>query len=189
MSAHKTELFGDRQLGMVIYLIAEAVMFATLFATYFLFTPSAINPTPEKVFELRTVIIASIFLLTSSATIHFGEKAVESDHKRKIWIGLISTLVLAAAFIGMEVHEFYTYYKEGYTLTENLFLSSFYILVGLHASHVLFGLGWMLLLAYQFSRIPAVNYAQKQKIFSYYWHFVDIVWIFIIVFVYGPYLW
>jgi len=188
MNTFKTERFRDKQLGFAMYLIGEAIMFATLFATYLIYTPTAINPIPEEVFEARTVIIASVFLLTSSATIHYGEKAVEKGNHKGIWTGLVTTFLLSVGFIGMEAHEFQTYYKEGFTLTQNLFLSSFYILVGLHASHVLFGMGWMLVLAYQKNRIPFINYAQKQNIFSYYWHFVDVIWIFIIALVYGPYL-
>lgn len=188
MSIHKSATFGDKRLGFGLYLIAEAIMFATLFATYVLFTRDAVNPSPEKVFEARTIIIASVFLLSSSATIHFAEKAVEKNNVRKIIVGLATTFILGLAFMGMEVHEFRTYIHEGYTLTENLFLSSFYILVSLHAAHVLFGLGWMIVLAYHLKRIPRSLYAEKQAIFSYYWHFVDVVWIFIIAIVYGPYL-
>ena len=188
MTSYKTERFRDRQLGFAMYLIGEAIMFATLFATYFVYTPEAINPIPSEVFEARTVIISSVFLLTSSATIHYGEKAVEKGNSKGIWIGLITTFLLALGFIGMEAHEFHTYYSEGFTLTQNLFLSSFYILVGLHAAHVLFGMGWMIVLAYQKKRIPSINYAQKQNMFSYYWHFVDVVWILIIALVYGPHV-
>ncbi|WP_052114865.1 cytochrome c oxidase subunit 3 [Pontibacillus chungwhensis] len=188
MTTYKSDRFGDKQLGFALYLIGELIMFATLFATYFLFTPSAINPTPSETFELRTVVITSICLLSSSATIHYAEKAFEKGKEKGVWIGLISTLILATAFMGFEIHEFYKYASEGYTLTENLFLSSFYILVGLHAAHVLFGIGWMALLCYHYPRIPNAIYGQKQKIFTYYWHFVDVIWVFIITFVYGPYL-
>lgn len=189
MSAHNSMTFGDKRLGFGLYLIAEAIMFATLFATYLIFTPNATNPSPEEIFKLSTIVIASVFLLSSSATIHFGEKAVEKKNVRRIWIGLGTTFLLGLAFMGMEIHEFHNYIKEGHTLTENLFMSSFYLLVGLHASHVLFGLGWLLVLAYQFKRIPYHLYKEKQEIFSYYWHFVDVIWIFIIAIVYAPYLW
>ncbi|MYL54549.1 cytochrome aa3 quinol oxidase subunit III [Pontibacillus yanchengensis] len=188
MTTYNQDLQGDKKLGFVLYLVGELVMFATLFATFFIFVQDAIDPTPTEVFEARTVIISSVFLLSSSGTIHFAEKAAEIQNRKGIAIWLAATVLLGLAFMGVEIHEFRTYYHEGFTLTQNIFLSSFYILVGLHAAHVLFGIGWMLLLAIQLNSIPSSIYGDKQKIFSYYWHFVDVIWIFIIVFVYAPYL-
>ncbi|MFC0525169.1 heme-copper oxidase subunit III [Pontibacillus salicampi] len=185
--SHHT-IYGDKKLGFVLYLLGELVMFATLFATYIIFSRQGVNPTPSEVFEARTVIISSVFLLSSSGTIHLAEKAFKREETRKLWGWLIATIILAAAFLIMESHEFQVYYAEGFTLTTNVFLSSFYILVGLHAAHVVFGIGWMLLLAYQINRIPSSIYEQKQTIFGYYWHFVDIIWLFILAIVYIPYL-
>ncbi|UOQ95038.1 cytochrome c oxidase subunit 3 [Halobacillus shinanisalinarum] len=182
-------LFGDKRLGFFIYLGVEAVMFATLFATYIIFTPASQGADPSEVFELRSVVLASIFLLSSSGTLLMAEKGMENGSRMKIWVGLIATFLLGAVFLGLEIHEFYKYVHEGYVMSMNNFLASFYVLVGLHASHVAFGLGWMILLMFQLRQdLPKALLEEKQKIFSYYWHFVDFIWIMIIIFVYAPYM-
>ncbi|WP_079528440.1 cytochrome c oxidase subunit 3 [Halobacillus hunanensis] len=184
------ELFGDKRLGFYIYLGVEAVMFATLFATYIIFTPPSKGVTPTEAFDLRSVIMASVFLLPSSATLLIAEKGLKDGSRVKVWIGLITTFVLGAVFLGLEVHEFYKYaVHEGYTISMNNFMASFYTLVGLHASHVAFGLCWMVLLMLQLKRnLPSALFNEKQKIFNYYWHFVDFIWVMIIIFVYSPYV-
>lgn len=182
-------LFQDKRLGFFLYLVVEALMFATLFATYILFTPASVGADPSEVYELRTVVLTSVFLLSSSGTLMIAEKGLKNWDRKKIWIGLGTTFLLGAIFMGLEIHEFYKYVHEGYTITMNNFLSSFYVLVGLHASHVAFGLGWMLLLMGQFKQnLPRNLFIEKHKIFNYYWHFVDVIWVLIILIVYVPYL-
>ena len=183
-------LYQDKKLGFFIYLIVEAVMFATLFATYIIFTPPSEGVQPDEVYELKTVILTSVFLLSSSGTLLIAESGLEHWHRTKIWLGLGLTFVLGILFMGFEIHEFYKYVSEGYTITVNNFLSSFFVLVGLHASHVAFGLAWMILLMIQFKQqnIPRSLFIEKHKIFNYYWHFVDFIWVIIILIVYAPYL-
>ena len=93
-------------------------------------------------------------------------------------------------FLGIEINEFRVFVNNGYTLSTSSFLSSYYVLVGLHAAHVLFGCAWMIILFIQLSgiKIPFSLFTEKFKIFSYYWHFVDLIWVFIIVIVYLRYL-
>ncbi|MCA1010955.1 cytochrome c oxidase subunit 3 [Halobacillus halophilus] len=183
-------LYQDKKLGFFIYLIVEAVMFATLFATYIIFTPPSEGVQPDEVYELKTVILTSVFLLSSSGTLLVAESGLKHWNRMKIWLGLGLTLLLGSLFMGFEVHEFYKYASEGHTITVNNFLSSFYVLVGLHASHVAFGLAWMILLMLQFKqqKIPESLFIEKHKIFNYYWHFVDAIWVMIILIVYAPYL-
>ncbi|SDP31921.1 cytochrome c oxidase subunit 3 [Halobacillus aidingensis] len=182
-------LFNDKRLGFFLYLVVEAIMFATLFATYILYTPSPRGADPTEVYELRTVVLTSVFLLSSSGTLLIAESGLGNWNRLKIWIGLGTTFLLGSIFMGLEVHEFYKYWSEGYTLTMNNFLASFYVLVGLHASHVAFGLVWMILLMVQFKQtMPKSLFIEKHKIFNYYWHFVDVIWVLIILIVYAPYL-
>jgi len=183
-------LYQDKKLGFFIYLIVEAVMFATLFATYIIFTPPSEGVQPDEVYELKTVILTSVFLLSSSGTLLIAESGLEHWNRTKIWLGLGLTFLLGTLFMGFEIHEFYKYVSEGYTITTNNFLSSFFVLVGLHASHVAFGLAWMILLMLQFKQqnIPGSLFIEKHKIFNYYWHFVDVIWVMIILIVYAPYL-
>ncbi|WP_181347739.1 cytochrome c oxidase subunit 3 [Thalassobacillus sp. CUG 92003] len=183
-------LFKDKRLGFFLYLGVEATMFATLFATYIIYTPAPEGPAPESVYEARTVILASIFLLSSSGTLLVAESGLKDWTLWKIWTGIGITFLFGAIFMGLEVHEFYKYAHEGYTIGANNFLGSFYVLVGLHASHVLFGLCWMSLLMVQLKKnaIPRALFIEKHKIFNYYWHFVDVIWVLIIIIVYTPFL-
>lgn len=182
-------LFEDKKLGFYLYLIVEAIMFAVLFATYIIFTPASKGAGPYEVFELKTVIMSSLALIPSSATLLIAESGLKKWSPMKILLGLLLTFLLGATFLGLEIHEFYKYATEGYTFTLNNFMSAFYILVGLHASHVAFGLTWMVVLMLQInSRIPRSLFIEKHKIFNYYWHFVDIIWVLIVLIVYFPYL-
>lgn len=176
-------------MGFFIYLGVEAVMFLTLFATYIIFTPSVRDPYPSEVFEMKSLLLSSFFLLSSSVTLILAERGFirENTIKLRLWLGI--TLVFGLVFLGLEIHEFYSYVQNGYRISTNTFLSAFYVLVGLHAAHVLFGVGWMTILFIQLKKkIPNALYQETLKIFSYYWHFVDAIWIFIIIVVYLPYL-
>ena len=190
LSQYEKDLFADKKLGFFIYLGVEAVMFLTLFITYLIFTPSSEGPTPSDLFSVVTVVMSSIFLLSSSGTVMLAEKGIERAHDKKTITWLVITLILAVIFLVFEINEFSGFLSDGYGISTSSFLSSYYVLVGLHAAHVLFGCGWMIILLIQLKgiHIPYHLFVEKFKIFSYYWHFVDIVWIFIILFVYAKYL-
>lgn len=189
MNKQQSAIFKDKQFGFYIYLFVESIMFATLFATYLIFTPSSAGPSPTEVFEAKSVILSSICLLSSSGTLIIAEKGLEKRQTAKVVFGIGVTLLLGLLFLSLEVHEFYKYAQEGYSIGVNNFLSSFYVLVGLHAVHVMFGLFWMILLLIQYTmKISNGLYREKQSIFAYYWHFVDIIWVFIVILVYLPYL-
>lgn len=190
MNNHDAALFKDKQMGFFIYLGVEAIMFLTLFTTYMIYTPASTGPHPTEVFKAKSLIISSFFLLSSSGTLFFSEKGLKKGNKKKLLIGLEITLLFGATFLGLSIHEFYKYVViDGHGLSSNVFMGSFYVLVVLHASHVAFGVGWMIILLFQHTRnLPHSLFTEKYTIFSYYWHFVDIIWVFIIVIVYLPYL-
>lgn len=190
LSQYEKDLFADKKLGFFIYLGVEAVMFLTLFITYLIFTPSSEGPAASDLFSVVTVVMSSIFLLSSSGTVMLAEKGIERAHDQKTITWLVITLILAVIFLVFEINEFSGFLSDGYGISTSSFLSSYYVLVGLHAAHVLFGCGWMIILLIQLKgiHIPYHLFVEKFKIFSYYWHFVDIVWIFIILFVYAKYL-
>lgn len=190
MNTSEVELFRDKQIGFFIYLGVEAIMFIVLFTTYFIFTPASVGPHPSEVFSLMTVILSSVFLLSSSGTLIISEKGLKERKLKQIVPWLMVTLVFALIFLGFEMYEFSGFLSDGYGVSTSSFFSSYYVLVGLHATHVLFGCGWMIILLIQLLgiKIPYSLFQEKFKIFSYYWHFVDSVWIFIILIVYLPYL-
>jgi heme/copper-type cytochrome/quinol oxidase subunit 3 len=189
MNRAEQALFNDKKMGFFIYLGVEAIMFAVLFATYLIFTPASNGPQPSEIFEAKTVILSSFFLLSSSGTLWLGERALKSEKQNIFLTGLGITMLFAIIFLGFEVYEFASFVREGHGMGVNVFMSSYYVLVGLHAAHVAFGIGWMAVLFVQYFRqIPRTLFTEKLSIFSYYWHFVDIVWVFIIGIVYLPYL-
>src|SRR5699024_12632863 len=105
-------------------------------------------------------------------------------------MGLTVTLLFGLVFLGFEITEFSGFVADGYGVSTSSFLSAYYELVGLHAAHVLFGCGWMIVLFIQLFgiKIPDYLFEEKFTIFSYYWHFFDAIWVFIILLVYLPYL-
>ena len=190
MNTYETELFRDKRIGFLIYLGVEVIMFLTLFATYIIFTPSTEGPHPSEVFQTKTVILTSLFLLSSSGTLIISEQGLNQKNIPKIISWLPVTLLFGLIFMGLEINEFRVLVQDGYGISASSFLSSYYALVGLHAAHVLFGCGWMIILLIQLLgiKIPFSLFTEKFKIFSYYWHFVDAVWVFILIIVYVRYL-
>ena len=112
-----------------------------------------------------------------------GDKA-----KTLLWFGM--TFLLGLAFLSLEMYEFIEFIHEGHTLTTNAFLSSFFALVGTHGLHITSGLIWMgAVIVYTFKRGLSKNMVRKMAMLSLFWHFLDIVWIFIFTVVYmGAYV-
>lgn len=173
-------------LGFWIFLGAEIILFATLFATYSVLNHRfAGGPTPHDLFEMKGVMIETIMLLTSSFTCGIAIYEMHCQNKKGLIGWMIITLLLGAGFVGMEITEFANYVHEGATLQTSAFLSSFFILLGTHGLHVSMGIGWATLILIQIARrgLTTVT-ARKAFIIGLYWHFLDVVWIFIFTFVY-----
>ncbi|MFJ7366917.1 cytochrome aa3 quinol oxidase subunit III [Peribacillus frigoritolerans] len=172
--------------GFWIFLGAEIALFATLFATYFVLVNGTGNgPTGEHLFKLPTLMFQTIFLLTSSFTIGLGINAMRLG-RQKATIGFfIITLILGLGFLGVEIYEFVEYVHEGATIQTSAFLSSLFTLLGTHGAHVTLGLFWGTFIIMQIKkRGMTPETTNKAFIFSLYWHFLDVVWIFIFSFVY-----
>ena len=172
--------------GFWIFLGAEIALFATLFVTYFVLVDGTGNgPTGEHLFKLPTLMFQTIFLLTSSFTIGLGINAMRLG-RQKATIGFfIITLILGLGFLGVEIYEFVEYVHEGATIQTSAFLSSLFTLLGTHGAHVTLGLFWGTFIIMQIKkRGMTPETTNKAFIFSLYWHFLDVVWIFIFSFVY-----
>ncbi len=173
-------------LGFWIFLGAEIVLFSTLFATYFVLEQSyAGGPTQEDLFILKDVLIETFLLLTSSFTMGLAIHQMRSNNQGQMLIWTMITITLGLGFMYFEVNEFIHYVNEGLTMQTSAFGSAFFTLLGAHGLHVSLGIGWVVLLIIQVLRrgITAVT-ARKFFIVSLYWHFLDVVWIFIFTFVY-----
>ncbi|MNJ36176.1 cytochrome aa3 quinol oxidase subunit III [Paenibacillus bouchesdurhonensis] len=183
---YSTEENKNRILGFWVFLGAEIVMFSTLFAVYFtLWNRTGDGPTAKEIFEIGPVLIETFLLLTSSFTIGLAINSMRQGLMKATMGFFAVTLLLGLGFLGVEIYEFVTYVSEGATLQTNAFMSSLFTLLGLHGAHVTLGLVWGGGLMLQMKREGFTpDTANKSFIFSLYWHFLDVVWIFIFSFVY-----
>jgi cytochrome o ubiquinol oxidase subunit 3 len=161
-------------------------MFAVLFAAFAVLRNNTFGgPTGHELFNLQFVLSETLLLLTSSFTTGLALLAAHRGDKKQLLIWLILTFLLGIAFLGMEVTEFSKLISEGNSYTRSAFLSAFFTLVGTHGLHILSGLIWMGVLFIQLLRTGITNsITRKLTLFSLFWHFLDIVWIFIFTIVY-----
>lgn len=181
-----TEENSNKIFGFWIFLGAEIALFATLFTVYFVMENRfASGPSGPEIFEIGPVLLETFVLLTSSFTIGLAVHAMRHGYKKAMIGFFIVTLIFGLVFLGIEIMEFFTYVHEGATLQTSGFLSSLFVLLGTHGAHVTFGLLWGGAILIQLAR-QGINPATANKsfIFSLYWHFLDVVWIFIFSYVY-----
>ncbi|MGE6259932.1 cytochrome aa3 quinol oxidase subunit III [Heyndrickxia sporothermodurans] len=173
-------------LGFWIFLGAEVMLFATLFASYFtLFNRTGSGPSGAEIFEITPVLIETILLLTSSFTIGLGIHAMRISNKKAMLAFLSVTLLLGLGFLGFEIYEFVHYVHIGAGLQTSAFTAILLTTLGTHGAHVTFGLFWGLSIFLQIKKDGFTpETANKSFIFSLYWHFLDVVWIFIFSFIY-----
>ncbi|MBX4192024.1 cytochrome o ubiquinol oxidase subunit III [Candidatus Parcubacteria bacterium] len=168
--------------GFWVYLMSDCVLFAALFATYaVLQTQTFGGPGASELFDLNFVLTETLILLTSSFTVGLATIFSLEHKKRATLVALATTFILGLSFVGMEVFEFTHLIAEGSGPSANAFLSSFFVLVGTHGAHVTAGLIWMFVVMLHVMRGSVGN---KLYTLSLFWHFLDIVWIFIFTFVY-----
>lgn len=182
---HQQE-FAKTTLGFWVYLMTDCVLFASLFATYaVLRNGTAGGPTGADIFELDFVLTETLLLLTSSLTSGLALVGIRTGNKRMVGLMLAATFVLGAAFLFMELSEFTKLATEGHSWQASAFLSAFFTLVGTHGLHISVGLLWILALARSLVTRGITNAFHKRlALFSLFWHFLDIIWIFIFTLVY-----
>ena len=183
---YSTEENNLKIFGFWVFLGAEIMLFGTLFASYFtLVDRTGSGPTGAEIFEITPVLIETFVLLTSSFTIGLAIHAMRLGSKKATINFMVITLLLGAVFLGVEIYEFYHYVHVGAGLTVSAFTSILLTTLGTHGLHVTMGLFWGLLLVYQIAKrgLNSVT-AGKTFVFSLYWHFLDVVWIFIFSFIY-----
>ncbi|MBS4207752.1 cytochrome c oxidase subunit 3 [Bacillus sp. FJAT-50079] len=179
----------NKFLGFWFFLGGETVLFASFFATYLALkdkVPSKSELISTDVFALPLAFIMTMVLLTSSITSVYAMYHMKNFNFKKMQLWLIITVALGLTFLGFEIYEFYHYTTElGFGYTSSAFSSAFYTLVGFHGGHVVFGLGWLIALMVRNSK-RGLNLANAPKFYiaSLYWHFIDVVWVFIFTVVY-----
>jgi len=174
--------------GIVCLIVAEAAIFIIFVVAYIYYIGKSISgPTPHDVLQLP--ILTTVCLLSSSLTAHFAVAALYRSKRDLCSLWLAVTVLLGTVFLVGTAREWYQLiYHDGLTIQTNLFGTTFYSLVGLHATHVVVGL-FMLSLALWFSLRGQITrkHADRLEVLSYYWHFVDAVWVvvFLVVYVLG----
>lgn len=173
-------------LGFWLYLMTDLVLFASLFATYaVLYKNTAGGPSGAEIFDLPFVLIETLLLLTSSFTCGLMLLAARRQDTARIVRWMAVTGLLGVAFVGMELYEFNHLIHEGFTWQTSAFLSAFFTLVGTHGLHICIGLLWLAVLLVRIVRGGfTAHIGRKLQLFSLFWHFLDIVWIFIFTVVY-----
>ncbi len=174
-----------RMFGLIIFLIADGMTFAGFFAAYL--TYKAVNPLPEgAVYELELAIptLNTILLLLSSATFHKAGKALINNNNIQSQKWLLSTAFLGITFL---VCQLYEYFNLPFSLTDNLFASTFYALTGFHGLHVTLGTLMILIISWQTrnngGRITYKNMFPLEAV-ELYWHFVDGIWVILFIILY-----
>lgn len=178
--------FDKNYFGFWVYLMTDLVMFGTLFATYAVLHQNSFGgPTTNDIYDLPFALLETLILLTSSFTSGVGMLAAHRKKKNQvlIWFGL--TFLLGASFLCLELYEFTNLFQEGYGFGRSGFLSSFFALVGTHGLHITSGLVWMsVVLTFVWFKGLTTSIIRKLTLLSLFWHFLDIVWIFIFTVVY-----
>jgi cytochrome o ubiquinol oxidase subunit 3 len=184
--AHHHAPGGSTLLGFWIYLMSDALIFATLFASYgVLSTSYAGGPSPRDIFELPLVAVNTALLLTSSITYGFAVIAMQEGKLRGTQLWLALTGLLGIGFVGIELYEFGNLIHEGATPQTSAFLSAFFTLVATHGLHVIFGILWLGVMLVQLAQRGLHPENQRRLLcLSMFWHFLDVVWIGVFTFVY-----
>jgi cytochrome o ubiquinol oxidase subunit 3 len=181
------EAANDRVMfGFWVYLMTDLLMFAVLFAIYAVLHGNTMGgPAGSDLFNPKLALTETLILLTSSFTAGMGMIGARRGIKSQVltWFGI--TFVLGLAFLGIELYEFAEFIHAGHTMTVNAFLSSFFMLVGTHGLHITSGLLWLtVLMVFIVKRGLTKSNVRKLALLSLFWHFLDIVWIFIFTVVY-----
>ena len=172
--------------GFWVYLMTDCVLFASLFATYAVLHTNVFGgPTSSQLFDLNFVLEETIILLTSSFTAGLAILAALRKNKTQVLVWLLVTLVLGLSFVSLELSEFIHLVQTGDSWRRSGFLTAYFTLVGTHGLHITVGSLWMIVLMVQIFRKGITHMTMRRLLcFSLFWHFLDIVWIFIFTIVY-----
>lgn len=172
------------KVAMLSLITGECGIFSIFVAAYIYYIGRSISgPTPRI---LEVPIFNTVCLLSSSLTIWLAEREIEHGRIRRFGAWWGTTIVLGLIFIAGTALEWRKLiYHDGLTLRTNLFGTTFYSLVGLHATHVIVGLiGLSIIMIFTLTGHVNRSHAERIQVFSLYWHFVDAVWVVVFTVVY-----
>ncbi len=173
------------KVGIIFLIITETALFSIFVIVYLVYIGRSVaGPYPKDVLERP--YLATVCLLSSSFTIVMAEHALKHNRLRSFKLWWMMTILLGAIFLAYTGIEWrHLIYVDHLTISTNLFGSTFYSLVGLHASHVIVGLTFLLLvLIVALLGFPIHTQLRRVLFLSWYWHFVDAVWVVVFTVVY-----
>ncbi|MBI2743273.1 MAG: cytochrome o ubiquinol oxidase subunit III [Chlamydiales bacterium] len=186
LSSHLSEEVYDKtNFGFWVYILTDCILFGTLFATFaVVHKGTAGGPSGKELFSLPFVLAETLVLLLSSFTCGLGMLAAHTS-RTKLMLGYIATFILGATFLYLEVSEFAHFVREGNSWERSAFLSAFFTLVGTHGLHITVGLIWMAVMMFQvMQRGVTETVFRRLSCLRMFWHFLDVIWIFIFTIVY-----
>jgi len=166
------------------FILAEAMIFVSFFASYWFMRLSAPMWPPEGTVDLPTIMpaVMTLILVASSFTIHISEEKLEHNDRAGFLKWLLITIILGVSFISISAYEWTHLFHEGFTFETNAYSTAFFTITGFHGAHVFVGLAIFVAIL-----IPALMGKTNMsfvKTGSLYWHFVDIIWFFVVSQVY-----
>jgi cytochrome c oxidase subunit 3 len=177
---HKPGGISSSLLGMVLFIASEVMFFGGLFGAYFTIRSAAPRWPPEGTPHLTTwyAAVLTAILVSSSVTMQFGVWSIRRNDSRRLMLWLAVSLLLGLGFLAGQANEYRMLIEEGMTLSSGVFGSTFFTLTGFHGAHVAGGACFILivLLRARSGQFTARHH-DTVEMASYYWHFVDVVWI------------
>jgi cytochrome c oxidase subunit 3 len=172
--------------GMIVFLGSEIATFSSGFVYYFFIRVGTWPPQELPGLTSSLVLANTALLIASSFTLHWAHHELREANRRNYLLGMGVTLLLGIVFLGGQALEYYEFIvEEGFTLTSGIYSSAFFGLTGLHGLHVSLG---VVILGLVFVRSLLGNYSAERHVSvttsSMYWHFVDVVWVFLVVVLY-----
>jgi cytochrome c oxidase subunit III len=175
--AHRSSRIDPQMLGILLFIISEAMLFGSFFTAYFFIRVVQNEDFPPAPFDFP-VVVASVntaILVSSSFTVHYALHSIKNGNRRGLQVGLATTFLLGSMFLFTQVNE---YVKAGFSISDGAFASVFYGLTGLHGAHVFVGLTLLAIMNVRTWRRHFTPEAHMGvECAGIYWHFVDVMWI------------
>jgi cytochrome o ubiquinol oxidase subunit 3 len=185
---HDHEQIADNRVafGFWVYIMTDCILFGSLFATFAVLRGNTYGgPDGQELFSLPFVLAETLILLVSSFTCGMAMIAAHYRRVKPVIAWFMVTFLLGAAFLTLEIKEFTEFIHEDASWTRSAFLSAFFTLVATHGAHITAGLIWIATMLGQiFNRGLTRHTTRRLILLGVFWHFLDVVWIFIFTFVY-----
>jgi cytochrome o ubiquinol oxidase subunit 3 len=178
----------NKTLGFWLYMLSDALIFAAIFAAYGVLDQpmnAAGGPTAANIMHPVAAFWQTLAVFTSVFAYSLATVALKTGNKAGVMLGIVVSLVLGVAFLGLELHDFVTLFAEGATPDRSGFLSVFFILIATHGLHMIFGLLWMLVMLVQIPRFGLTTDVVSRLLnLRLFWQFQAAVWVCVYIFVY-----